>query len=116
VEKLITVARTRSPQIAIRYVNQYVTHKNASRKVMEVLKPRYATRSSGFTRIVALGARKGDGAELVTLELLDRDVAAAAPVMEEKKPKKPATAKKTKSPTSKKTAEKSSDTSESSQS
>lgn len=92
VEKLITVAKKKAPHLAIREINRFVTHKNASRKIMEVLKPRYATRQSGFTRVVPLGSRAGDGAELVTLELIDRDTSVeAAPV--EEKAKKPAKAK-----------------------
>ena len=88
VEKLITVAKTKSPQLAIREINRFVTHVNASRKLMEVFKSRYASRSSGFTRIVPLGARHGDGAKLVTLELVDRDQTAAAPEASEKPTKK----------------------------
>lgn len=88
VEKLITTAKTKEPHVAIRAINAVVTHKNASRKMMEVLKPRYAKRSSGYTRIVALGSRAGDGAKLVKLELLDQDVA-PPPATEKKESKKP---------------------------
>lgn len=79
VEKLITTAKTKEPRIAIRAINAVVMHENASKKLMEVLKLRYAKRSSGYTRITPVGARKGDGAELVDLELMDRDVAVEAP-------------------------------------
>lgn len=79
VEKLITTAKTKEPRIAIRAINAVVMHENASKKLMEVLKTRYAKRSSGYTRITPVGARKGDGAELVDLELMDRDVAVEAP-------------------------------------
>lgn len=77
VEKLITLAKTKEPRIAIRAINAVVMHENASKKLMEVLKQRYAKRPSGYTRITPVGARKGDGAELVDLELMDRDTAAA---------------------------------------
>jgi large subunit ribosomal protein L17 len=86
VEKLITIAKTKQPHVAIRAINTVVTDKNASRKLMEVLKQRYASRTSGYTRIVPLGARVGDGAMLVTLELVDgKDVAAEAPAPAPKK-------------------------------
>jgi large subunit ribosomal protein L17 len=94
VDDLITKAKKQTSRIAIRSINAFVTDKNASRKLMEVLKDRYATRPSGFTSLKAVGARKGDGAELVDLVLVDRETAkketAAAP---KKKPaaKKPAT-------------------------
>ena len=86
VEKLITIAKTKTPHVAIRAINQVVTHKNACRKTMEVLKDRFSKRSSGYTRIVPLGSRAGDGAKLVSLELVDR----AEPVEQkvEKKEKK----------------------------
>lgn len=71
VDRIITIAKTKEPQVAIRYINAIVTHKNASKKTMEVLKRRYADRSSGFTRMEPLGARRGDGAELVNLSLIE---------------------------------------------
>ena len=76
IHKLITIAKTKEPRLAIRAINAIVMHENASKKLMEVLKPRYASRPSGYTRITPVGARQGDGAELVDLELMDRDVAA----------------------------------------
>jgi large subunit ribosomal protein L17 len=84
IDHLITVAKTKQPQVAIRYINAVVTHKNASKKTMEVLKSRYSDRSSGFTRMVAVGSRIGDGAKLVDLTLIEGK--------EEKKEEKPAKA------------------------
>lgn len=71
VDRLIARAKTQSPANAIRMLNRVLTDRNASRKVMEVFVKRYATRTSGFTRIVAAGSRKGDGAEIVDLTLVD---------------------------------------------
>ncbi len=93
IEKLITVAKKKTPHVAIREINRMVMDRNASRKLMEVLKNRYATRTSGYTRIIPLGSRVGDGAELVTLELMDRDTSVQttenASEKNEKKPTKP---------------------------
>lgn len=88
VDSLITTAKKKEPRIAIRSINAVVTDKNAGRKLMEVLKGRYANRSSGFTRITAVGSRKGDGAELVDMMLLDAPATAA--VTEPKTAKKAA--------------------------
>jgi len=70
-DRLITVAKTKQPHLAIRFINRVVTDKNASRKLMEVLRERYSDRQSGFTRMIPVGARKGDGAELVEISLLE---------------------------------------------
>ena len=74
VEKIITTAKTKDARNAIRAINRYVTHVNACKKVIELLKDRYSGRSSGFTRMVPLGMRHGDGAKMVTLELVDSGV------------------------------------------
>ncbi len=83
VDTLITFAKKSTPHVAIRRLNQVVTDKNASRKVMEVFINRYANRSSGLTHMEPLGYRQGDGAELVNLMLIEgtdgTDVNTSAP-------------------------------------
>lgn len=71
VDRLIAVAKSSAPHNAIRAINRVVTDKNACRKIMEVLVKRYAGRSSGLTHFKPVGARKGDGAELVELSLME---------------------------------------------
>lgn len=93
VDRLITTSKTKSPHLAIRSINLMVNDVNASRKLMEVLSKRYASRPSGFTRLKAVGARKGDGAELVDLSLVDAEVS-AKPTEKAEKPAKKTTAKK----------------------
>lgn len=81
IDRLIAQAKRNPDHVAIRAINRVVTDKNASRKIMEVFKQRYAKRSSGFTRAIPAGSRKGDGASLVDLTMMD----AALPGASEKK-------------------------------
>ncbi len=96
IDRLIAMAKRKGGHVAIRAINRVVTDKNASRKIMEVFIQRYATRPSGFTRIVPVGARKGDGAELVDLSLIDAVVPVAGATAGEKKTTKTTKTKKTK--------------------
>ncbi len=77
VDRLIACARNKQPQQAIRLINSVVTDKNASRKIMEVYKSRYATRHGGVTKITPVGARLGDGARIVDLTLIDAVIGGA---------------------------------------
>ena len=45
------------------------------KKLFDVLGPRYAGRSGGYTRVVKAGYRYGDSAPIGVIELVDRDVA-----------------------------------------
>ncbi len=56
-----------------RLLNARLDDPEMSKKVFEVLAPRYAERPGGFTRMFKLGPRKCDSAEMVILELVDRE-------------------------------------------
>lgn len=91
VDTIITIGKRDRIDIAIRKIGTLTTDANASRKVLEVYKKRYATRPSGFTRIVPVGMRKGDGAMMADIILVDAALDQAPETIEkEKKPKKEA--------------------------
>jgi large subunit ribosomal protein L17 len=69
-ERLITFAKKgdlHSRRIAARKVNEPVV----LQKLFAEIGPRYAERAGGYTRIMRVGPRQGDNAEMVILELVD---------------------------------------------
>ncbi|HBL30350.1 MAG TPA: 50S ribosomal protein L17 [Acidobacteria bacterium] len=87
-----------------RWVLRWVLSRDLVKKVFDDIAPRFADRPGGYLRIVKLGPRQGDGAEMAVLELVEREsVAAAKPEpAKEKAPKKEKPKKEAKEP--KKTA------------
>lgn len=69
VEKMITMAK-KGDLTARRKLIETLPQKMAIKKSMEILGERYKDRKGGYTRIVKLGARQGDGAEIVQIELV----------------------------------------------
>jgi large subunit ribosomal protein L17 len=69
VEKLITMSKAQDLN-ARRNLLEVLLQKNAVLKAMEVLGARYKERNGGYTRTIKLGARQGDGAEMVQIELV----------------------------------------------
>ena len=69
VERMITIARVGDLN-SRRKLIQVLLQKNAVKKAMEVLGARYKTRNGGYTRIIKLGPRPGDGAQMVQIELV----------------------------------------------
>jgi len=69
VEKIITIAG-KGDLTARRRLIKVLPQKMAVKKAMEILGERYKERKGGYTRIVKLGVRQGDGAEMVMIELV----------------------------------------------
>lgn len=88
VDTIITIGKRERTDLAIRKIATMTTDPNASRKVLEVYKKRYATRPSGFTRIVPVGMRKGDGAMMADIILIDAALDQAPETVTKEKPKK----------------------------
>ncbi len=71
VEKIITRAKVDSVHNR-REVNKDITDKKILNKLFEEIGPFYKERPGGYTRILKLGQRYGDAANMVYLELVDR--------------------------------------------
>jgi large subunit ribosomal protein L17 len=71
IDKLINSANTKDEMNAIRYTMEYLFTQEASKELFANVAPKYkGTRTSGFTRIVAIKHRDGDNAKLVSLSLV----------------------------------------------
>jgi large subunit ribosomal protein L17 len=70
VEKLITKARTGTLH-SRRLAGRHVQKREAADKLFQELGPRFAKRPGGYTRILKVGHRKGDGAEMARIELIE---------------------------------------------
>jgi large subunit ribosomal protein L17 len=71
-ERLITLAK-KDTLHARRLAAQHVHDPEVLKKLFSTLGPLYAQRPGGYTRLVKLGWRKGDGAQLALVELVDRE-------------------------------------------
>jgi large subunit ribosomal protein L17 len=69
-EKMITLGR-RGDLAARRQALAYLRSQEVVHKLFADVGPRFADRDGGYLRIVKLGPRPGDGAEMAYLELLD---------------------------------------------
>jgi large subunit ribosomal protein L17 len=68
-EKLITLAK-RGDLHARRQVLAFVNDEKVVGKLFDTIAPKYEGRPGGYTRIIKVGARRGDAAEMVILELV----------------------------------------------
>jgi len=69
-ERLITTAKN-DGLAARRRVYQWIPDHSTVKKIFETLAPRFVDRPGGYTRILKLGARRGDAAEAAILEFVD---------------------------------------------
>jgi large subunit ribosomal protein L17 len=71
-EHLITFAK-RGDVHARRQVLRTLTDRDVVHKLFSEIGPRFAERNGGYTRILKLGQRKGDGAPMALIELLPEE-------------------------------------------
>ncbi|MDH5643765.1 MAG: 50S ribosomal protein L17 [Gemmatimonadota bacterium] len=68
-EKLITAAR-KGDVHARRMVGRRIRNREAADRLFQEVAPKFQDRPGGYTRILKLGHRSGDGAELARIELV----------------------------------------------
>jgi large subunit ribosomal protein L17 len=71
-EKLITRAKVKTLH-NIRIISKLIKDKAILMKLFDEIAPVYADRNGGYTRIVKVGRRKGDGADMAYLELIQEN-------------------------------------------
>src|SRR5512143_709544 len=70
VERMITLAKRGDLSARRAVVSQFPNEPLVVTKLFDEIAPKYADRTSGFTRIVKIGPRSGDAAEIVQIELV----------------------------------------------
>ncbi len=92
-EKMITLGK-KNTLASRRAALAFITKEDVVTKLFTTIAPGYANRNGGYTRILKIGVRRGDAAEMAIVMLVEAD---AAPVVEEAAPeKKPARKRTTK--------------------
>ena len=68
-EKMITLGKANT-LASYRQALGYITKEDVAQKVFKEIAPKYADRNGGYTRIVKIGPRRGDAAEMAIVQLV----------------------------------------------
>lgn len=68
-EKMITIGK-QADLHSKRQVYAYITKETVAKKVFDEIAPKYADKNGGYTRIIKIGPRRGDAAEMAIIELV----------------------------------------------
>ena len=68
-EKMITLAK-KNDLASYRQALGFITKEDVAKKLFQELGPKYADRNGGYTRIVKIGPRRGDAAEMAIVQLV----------------------------------------------
>ncbi|HIT85522.1 MAG TPA: 50S ribosomal protein L17 [Candidatus Ornithomonoglobus intestinigallinarum] len=69
-EKMITLGKKNTLH-SRRQALEFITKEDVVTKLFSEIAPKYAERNGGYTRILKIGPRRGDSAEMAILELVD---------------------------------------------
>ena len=67
--KMITLAK-QNDLAAYRQALGFITKEDVAKKLFQELGPKYAGRNGGYTRVVRIGPRRGDAAEMAIIQLV----------------------------------------------
>ena len=68
-EKMITLAKDNT-LVSYRQALGFITKEDVAKKLFDEIGPKYAERNGGYTRIVKIGPRRGDAAEMAIVQLV----------------------------------------------
>ena len=68
-EKMITLAK-KNDLVSYRQALGFITKEDVAKKLFQELGPKYAERNGGYTRVVRIGPRRGDAAEMAIIQLV----------------------------------------------
>ena len=68
-EKMITLAK-KNNLATYRQALAFITKEDVAKKLFDEIGPKYADRDGGYTRIVRIGPRRGDAAEMAIIQLV----------------------------------------------
>ena len=68
-EKMITLAK-KNNLATYRQALAFITKEDVAKKLFDEIGPKYADRDGGYTRIVKIGPRRGDAAEMAIIQLV----------------------------------------------
>lgn len=68
-EKMVTLAK-KNDLAAYRQALSYLTKEDVANKLFHEIGPKYADRNGGYTRVLKMGPRRGDAAEMAIIELI----------------------------------------------
>ncbi|MBQ1238161.1 MAG: 50S ribosomal protein L17 [Oscillospiraceae bacterium] len=68
-EKIITIGKNEDLH-SKRQVYSFITKETVAKKVFDEISPKYKERNGGYTRIIKIGPRRGDAAEMAIIELV----------------------------------------------